>query len=264
MECFGQDREHVTRSFPIGHETAPFRVFIDGLMKLNEAVRNENRCPQAGRWSRALRLLLVSAAIGLLAETSPVAAETGSGVADNDGSGALDDRQALAAGDRLSLRIEEDRSEAKLLTISDSGEIDIPHLGRLLARDRTCRALALEIKQKLEAKYYYKATVVLSIDILNRVRGSVYLFGEVRGSGALGIPSDETLTLAKAVIRAGGFTDFADKRKVKLTREPEIPGQNPVVMVIDAAEIMERGALEKDIKLQRGDRIFVPARAINF
>jgi protein involved in polysaccharide export with SLBB domain len=71
-------------------------------------------------------------------------------------------------------------------------------------------------------------------------------------------------TLSKALLRAGGFGDFADKKHVKLTRKPG-PGENDnKIFVVDVAEILERGKTEKDLKLEPGDLIFVPSRLINF
>ena len=176
----------------------------------------------------------------------------------------LDDKQRLAAGDRVSFRVTEDRSEPKPLIVTDSGELEIPHVGRVMARERTCRDLAQEIKSKLEEKYYYRATVILSVEALNRSRGNVYLFGEVRAPGSLAIPSEETLTLAKAIIRAGGFTDFADKHHVKVTRETVVLGKSGRVYEVDVARVLEKGQIHFDLKLEPGDMVFVPGRLVNF
>jgi protein involved in polysaccharide export with SLBB domain len=175
------------------------------------------------------------------------------------------DQQRLASGDRVSFRVIEDReAEPKLLIVADSGELEVPYIGRVMARERTCKEVAGEIKEKLEQKYYHRATVVLGIDLLNRTRGTVYLFGEVRSSGSLAMPSEETLTLAKAIIRAGGLTDFADKKHVKVTREATVLGRSGHVFIVDIGRVLEKGQLEHDLKLEPGDMIYVPGRLINF
>jgi len=177
---------------------------------------------------------------------------------------ALDDTQRIGVGDRLSFRVIEDKEDSKLLAVADSGELEIPYLGRVKAADKTCKELAREIKTALEKDLYYRATVIVAVDQLNKKRGNVYLVGQIRTPGPQDIPSDEVFTLSKALLRAGGFGDFADKKHVKLTRKPG-PGEGDnKIFVVDVAEILERGKTEKDLKLEPGDLIFVPSRLINF
>jgi len=176
---------------------------------------------------------------------------------------ALDERQKLGPGDRVSYRVIEDKEDAKSLVISDTGDLDVPYLGRVKAADKTCKVVAHEIQRALTNDLYYKATVILAVDMLNKKRGSVYLAGNIRNAGLQDIPSDEVLTLTKAILRAGGFTDFADKKKVKITRQLGKGNANKV-FVIDVAEILEKGKTEKDQKLEPDDMIFVPRRMINY
>src|SRR5947199_1645573 len=59
----------------------------------------------------------------------------------------LDDEHRIRPGDKLSFRVEEDREEPKLLPVTDSGEVELPYnFGRLIAANKTCKALAQEIK----------------------------------------------------------------------------------------------------------------------
>jgi protein involved in polysaccharide export with SLBB domain len=176
---------------------------------------------------------------------------------------ALDDQQKLGTGDRVSYRVIEDKEETKSLVVSDTGELDVPYLGRVKAAEKTCKTLAREIQKALTNELYYKATVIVAVDLLNKKRGSVYLYGHIKNNGPQDIPSDEILTLTKAIMRAGGFTDFADKKKVKLSRPVGGTGNNNKIEVIDTTEIFEKGKTEKDLKLQAGDVIYVPSRMVN-
>ena len=63
--------------------------------------------------------------------------------------------------------------------------------------------------------------------------------------------------MSKAVIRAGGFGDFANKRKIRVTRKD---GKN---FVIDLKRVIEEGHTDEDIVLQPDDQINVPQRLIN-
>lgn len=182
---------------------------------------------------------------------------------------ALDDKNRLAIGDHLSFRIQEDLDDPKesldpkSLVVADSGEIEVPYIGRVRAENKTCRQLAAEIKTTLEKEYYYQATVTIALDLRAKTRGRVYLIGPVRMPGAQDIPSDETLTLSKAIMRAGGFNDFADRKSVKVTRRGG-PGASDQTFVVDVAQILEKGKTEKDLPLEPGDLIVIPERAIRF
>jgi protein involved in polysaccharide export with SLBB domain len=176
----------------------------------------------------------------------------------------LDDKHRLASGDQLSLRIVEDLEDPKILPVTDSGDLEVPYIGRFPARDKTCKQLASQLKQEFEKEYYYRATVILGLDLLSKNRGRVYIIGAIRMPGPQDIPSDEEFTLSKAITRAGGFADFADRRRVRITRKSAVgaPPQEPIV--INAGEIIDKGKSLKDIRLEPDDLIYIPNRLVNF
>lgn len=172
----------------------------------------------------------------------------------------LDDKKRLGSDDFVSFRVVEDRDgESQHLRVNDNGELEVPYVGLVPAAGKTCRELAYNIKSALEKEYYYHATVILAVDrVSEKSRGKVYVYGAVKGQGPQDIPTDETYTVSKAVIRAGGFGDFADKRKVKVTRKN---GQD---FVIDLKKVIEQGRSQDDVVLQPDDQIYVPQRLVNF
>jgi polysaccharide export outer membrane protein len=171
----------------------------------------------------------------------------------------LDDKKKLGSNDYVSFRVVEDRdNESQRMRVNDNGELEVPYIGLVPAEGRTCKELAYSIKALLEKEYYYHATVILAVDrISEKSRGRIYVYGSVRGQGPQEIPPDESYTVSKAVIRAGGFGDFANKRKVKLTRKN---GQD---FTIDLKRVIEEGHTDEDIVLQPDDQIYVPQRLIN-
>jgi protein involved in polysaccharide export with SLBB domain len=174
-----------------------------------------------------------------------------------------DDKYKLRIGDRVSFQILEDREPPKELVLADSGELDVPYLGRIAAADKTCKQLATEIKGQLEKEYYYRASVVLALDTANRVLGRVYVWGQVRSQGPIELAVNENLTAGKAILRSGGFGDFASKKKVKVIR-PGANGAAKQVFELNMVEILEDGQTEKDILLQSDDSVIVGSRLINF
>lgn len=178
----------------------------------------------------------------------------------------INDEHKLGPGDQISIRIIEDEDPAIRRAVTDSGDVDVPYLGLLKVSDKTCRAIANEIRAGLEKKYYYKATVIIGLDVMapkgTVSKGKIYLMGQVRAQGPMELPADEEITLSKAILRAGGFGEYANKRKVKLIR-PTKSGVSDI-KIIDLVEILEKGKTDKDIVVQPEDRIVVPERGFNF
>jgi polysaccharide export outer membrane protein len=174
-----------------------------------------------------------------------------------------DDKYKLRIGDKVSFQILEDREAPKALVLADSGELDVPYLGRIAAADKTCKQLAAEIKTQLEKEFYYRASVVLALDSASRLLGRVYIWGQVRNQGPIELEMNENLTAGKAVLRAGGFGDFANKKKVKVIR-PGSNGAAKQVFELNMVDILEDGQTEKDILLQSDDSVIVGSRLINF
>ena len=192
----------------------------------------------------------------------------------------LDDKYRLAIGDKLSFRIEEDKNRLEFedkqsgqsgrtedeptpLLVADSGELEVPYIGRYPAANKTCKQLAYELKAALEKDYFYKATVIVAVDLKAKSLGRVYLTGAVHMPGPEEIPSDEVLTLGKAILRAGGFTDFAERSHVKVTRK--VNGSSEIkTLVVDVAAVFDKGKTDRDLPLEPGDLILVPERLIRF
>jgi protein involved in polysaccharide export with SLBB domain len=175
-----------------------------------------------------------------------------------------DDTYRLRAGDRLSFQIIEDRDPAKSLVVTDSGELDIPYIGRYAAKDKTCKQLVSELKPMLELEYYFRATVILALDQASKDLGYVYVIGQVKNQGPIKITAGETLTAGKAILQAGGFGDFANKRSVKVVRGNPGPGGEKQSFDLNMQDILERGMLERDLEVRPDDFVIVPARAVNF
>jgi protein involved in polysaccharide export with SLBB domain len=175
-----------------------------------------------------------------------------------------DDKYKLRVGDKVSLQIAEDRDLPRSLMVADSGELDVPYVGRVAAADKTCKQLAEELKTRLEKEYYHRATVIIALDVANKLLGRVYVWGQVRNQGAIEVNVNENLTAGKAILRAGGFGDFANKKKVKVVRGGGTAGMAKQSFELNMVDILENGKTEKDISLQPDDFIIVPSRLVNF
>jgi len=173
----------------------------------------------------------------------------------------LDDKHKLLPGDRVSFQITEDRTNAVPLLVAESAELDIPYIGRINVAGKTCKELADDVKTLLEKDYYHRATVVIGLDALTKVLGKVYVWGPVRNQGPIDIPANENFTAGKAILRAGGFGDFANKKEVKVVRKN---AKGNVTFKVNMVEVLENGKTESDVTLEPEDFVIVPQRAINW
>jgi protein involved in polysaccharide export with SLBB domain len=184
----------------------------------------------------------------------------------------LDNVRAIRPGDVISLRIIEDRKEPRQVTVGVTGEIQAPYVGLVKAAGRTSRSLADSIKVELERSYFKKATVIVAIDqtreesrgpgIYNIDMEFFTVFGQVLRQGKYELPSDEDVTISQAILRAGGFAQFGNPKRVKVVRQlPD--GQNKTILV-NCDDIMRKGNLNKDIYIRSGDVVIVDEKKVSF
>lgn len=181
-------------------------------------------------------------------------------------------QKGILRGDKLTIKVMEQEDLNGNYTVNSDGAIEFPLINEHIpAEGLTHEELAAKIKEKLEEKYFYKATVTVQTftgqDIFASsqapVGGVIYIYGMVNSPGALTIPEDEVLTVGKVIIRCGGFKDFANKKAVKLVRKSQTGGK-PQTIRLNMVEIIDKGRIDKDIAVRDGDLIVVPEKFFNF
>jgi protein involved in polysaccharide export with SLBB domain len=195
---------------------------------------------------------------------APVASSVAATVLNPTSTYALDDKHILEPGDILSFQIIEDRDPSIQLLVADSREVDVPYIGRISVANKTCKELAKQLKTLLEKEYYYQATVIVGLNSVNKMRGKVYVWGQVRNQGAVDLLFDQKLTAGKAILMAGGFGDFANKKKVKIIRGSSGGSTPSKSFEINMVDVLENNRTDEDIVLEPDDFIIVEARSVNF
>jgi polysaccharide export outer membrane protein len=157
---------------------------------------------------------------------------------------------AFRSGDTLELRIggvpaEETQLITGAYTIDGEGFINLPHIGKV----RAAGLGQAQLQRAVEAAYrggeiYTNPTITVTVPTTLRF---VNVSGDVRQPRRVEYTSD--LTVLGAISAAGGFTDYADQRKVRLMRG----GQ---VRMVDIKAVRSNPSL--DIILLPGDQIEVP------
>ena len=206
-------------------------------------------------WARAFLLAFLLLAIGM--------ARSGY-AADPDVTTAPDSGKALGPGDTVVYAVAEDKAAPVKLRVSDTGFLAIPIIGNVPASGKSCPEVAALIKKKLDASFYYNATVALSIDTVAppvaHPSKKVSVSGKVVTQGLVEYPYNDTLTVSQAISKAGGPNQFGDLRKVTLRRKNPGGGETKFNLNLDP----QKGNAADDMVLQDGDKIDVGAKIITF
>jgi protein involved in polysaccharide export with SLBB domain len=137
------------------------------------------------------------------------------------------------------------------------------------AAGRTCKDLAYTIKRDLEKSFFISATVLITIDqipetdsIYSKEMETYTVFGFVLKQGKYDLPATEDVTISQAILRAGGFAQFADKKHVRIVRST--PSQGEKTILVDVESIMVKGQMQKDIYIRKNDVLIIPEKTVNF
>ena len=76
------------------------------------------------------------------------------------------------------------------------------------------------------------------------------------------LPATEDVTISQAILRAGGFAQFADKKHVRIVRST--PSQGEKTILVDVESIMVKGQMQKDIYIRKNDVLIIPEKTVNF
>jgi len=158
----------------------------------------------------------------------------------------------LGAGDRINIRVFEEEGLSGSFTVSETGTINYPHIGRLKVRGLTCAEVEDRIEVGLKDGYLKNPTPSCSIEEYNSKR--IYVLGKVESPGSY--PYKANLTIVEAFALAGGASERAATNNTKLTRTVE--GKDVQVRV-PMQQIVE--GRKKNIQLLPGDVIYVPESA---
>jgi polysaccharide biosynthesis/export protein VpsN len=156
----------------------------------------------------------------------------------------------LRPGDQIGLKLggvpaTDISSVSGTYTIDGSGAVNLPYVGRVKIAGLTPGAAQFTIESALKtAEIYTHPTIIITMESQSRY---VNVGGEVKEPKR--VPFTDDLTVLASINAAGGFSIYADQRKVRLLRGNE-------VMVIDVKKIRVNPSL--DLPVQPGDRIEVP------
>ncbi len=156
----------------------------------------------------------------------------------------------MRAGDKVELRLggvppSESGVVSGTYTIDPEGFINLSHVGKVKAAGLQQH----ELQEVIEARYRTAEIYTNPTIVVNHLTGSLFvnLDGEVRSRGRRAWTPD--MTLLTAITAAGGVSEYADQKRVQLSRDGKIE-------YIDIRRIRRDPGL--DVPVQPGDNIFIP------
>jgi protein involved in polysaccharide export with SLBB domain len=151
------------------------------------------------------------------------------------------------------------RSEVQ---ISTTCEVTLPLVGSV-----DCAGLTLAgLRGRLASSYgeYYHDPEVRAHFVVKSAAsspwGRVFVGGRVRREGWVVIPATRMLTVSEAIRQAGGFSTYARRDNIRVTRLDD-KGKRKVFRV-NLEEIARKGKTENDILLKHGDVVWVRETSI--
>jgi polysaccharide export outer membrane protein len=134
--------------------------------------------------------------------------------------------------------------------VRPDGKISLPLLSDVQASGLTPMQLAASVTEKLR-KYLADPQVTVIVTGMNSQR--IYILGEMTRPGAY--PLLPGMTILQALSSAGGFTQFANLKKIYLMRN--VDGRQ-MKFPFNYKEAVRGRASQQNIPLKAGDTIIVP------
>lgn len=210
----------------------------------------------------AIRKILCGSVLGLLGLTLlagaqekekpiPAAAGTGSAAAAATAkkSASTDPNYTIGPQDVLDINVWKEDQLTKTVPVRPDGKISLPLLNDIQAAGLTPTQLATQITESLK-KYVTDPQVTVIVREINSQR--VYLIGEVLRAGAY--PLLPGMTVLQALSSAGGFTQFANTKKIYVLRTENGKQEKFPFNYKDALSAKS----DENIVLKAGDQIVVP------
>jgi polysaccharide biosynthesis/export protein VpsN len=156
----------------------------------------------------------------------------------------------LRPGDTIQLKIggvpaNDTSNVSGAYTIDGDGNVNMPNLGKVRIGGLTSGVAQSAIETEYRGHdIYTHPTIILTMQLQSRW---VNVGGEVKAPQRVAYTPD--LTVLAAINAAGGFSPFADQRRVRLLRSDQ-------VILIDVRKVRTTPSL--DLAVEPGDRIEVP------
>ena len=161
-----------------------------------------------------------------------------------------DPNYVIGAQDVLDVSVWKEPDFTRTVPVRPDGKISQPLLNDVQASGLTPSQLAAEVTKSL-TKFVTSPQVTIIVTQINSQR--VYLLGEVARPGAYTMLPD--MTILQALSNAGGFSQYANSKKIYVLRDENGKQQK---LFFNYKDVISGKRNEQNIKLKAGDTIVVP------
>jgi polysaccharide biosynthesis/export protein len=161
-----------------------------------------------------------------------------------------DPNYIIGAQDVLDISVWKEPEITRTVPVRPDGKISLPLLNDVQAAGLTPAQLTAEITTSLR-KFVTDPEVTVIVEQINSQR--VYILGEVTRPGAY--PLLPGMTVLQALSSSGGFTQFANEKKIYVLRR--VNG-NQEKYFFNYKDVLNGKRADQNIALKAGDTIVVP------
>jgi len=161
-----------------------------------------------------------------------------------------DPNYVIGPQDVLDISVWKETELTRTVPVRPDGKISMPLLNDVRAAGLTPNQLAAQITTSLK-RFVTDPQVTVIVTQINSQR--VYILGEVTRTGAY--PLLPEMTMLQALSSAGGFTQFANRKKIYMFR---IENGKQVKYPFDYKAVIDGKRTDENVVLRAGDTIVVP------
>lgn len=180
----------------------------------------------------------------LLSQMPGVFAQQSASTSGKEARASVDSSYLLQAGDRINVKIypEDEYIKGGEVEVSSEGSITLPLIGKIQVAGKNVQESERAISELLEVDYIVDPQVV--IEVLKYQAGTYVVLGQVTKPGTYSFPPGSLkITLLQAVSSAGGFSEVANIKKIKVMRK-----KTGDVLHVNAEEIISGRSADVEIK----------------
>ncbi len=160
------------------------------------------------------------------------------------------DRYVIGAEDVLYIHVWREEALSRTIPVRMDGHISLPLIHEIKAAGLTPLQLKEEITKKLKE---FIENPMVSVMVMEANSFKVYVSGQVRTPGVVRLRSETTLL--QLIPMVGGFTEWANQKKILIIRKEDGKEKR---FVVNYKNLMKGENLESNIVLKAGDTIIVP------
>jgi polysaccharide export outer membrane protein len=161
-----------------------------------------------------------------------------------------DPAYVIGPQDVLDVNVWKEPDMTRIVPVRPDGKITLPLINDVEAAGSTPQQLAATVTERLR-KFITEPQVTVIVTQINSQR--VFVVGEVLRAGAF--PLVPGTTVLQALASAGGFTTFANVKKIHVMRM--VNGKH-IELPFNYREVLKGDNPDQNIKLEPGDTVVVP------